>query len=77
MRNLGDHSPNRRIVRSLDDLLELRQAQTADNHLMLIRSRNDAAIPLNLDLVSFRRHDYNSSTVRPRMRATCSGLFIP
>ena len=50
MRNLPDRAAHRSIIRTLDNLVELRQAQAANHLLMSFRRGYEAPVVLNPDL---------------------------
>src|SRR5205807_3763543 len=71
MGHLSNRPAHRRRVRTLDNLIQFAQTQTADDLFLRLRKRDRAAIVLNLDLcrrsrvfaLLLRRHNLKLETV--------------
>lgn len=55
MGHLRNYATHRRRIRPIDDLVQFRQANAANNSLVRLRSRNEAPIILNANRLRFSR----------------------
>src|SRR3984885_2953521 len=70
MRNGLHHAADRRRILTLHDLVQPGEPQALDHLLVLLRRRDLRAVVLDQQCLLRLCHDYSSSTVLPRIRAT-------